>query len=196
MTNISEKLNDPDAVFSQQEIYAAFEELSDRYGFHRDPNLPPRNSIHETTSMTVDGFEHLGVLIVRPRTIRDSMTTIPSRVDAVLKDNFSPSQNTIYNATAIAMAETLIVSPPGIVETILNSTNIKDLGFFNAFAKQYQDWMESRIQEASEKKSGEAEPENGSGSASSSETEETSSQPTKDGLVSRKPISSASIDKS
>ncbi|NER79650.1 MAG: hypothetical protein F6K42_08720 [Leptolyngbya sp. SIO1D8] len=173
--DIETKLGNPDATFTQAEIYAAFELLAERYGFYRDQRLPERNSVQETTSMTVDGFEHLGVLIIRPRTLHDSMIDIPSLVDEMLKGNFYPSQNTIYNATAIAMAKSLIVSPPGLVERLLESTDSKDFQFFNEFGKQYQKWMNERVEAAREKKSGPDEEESGISSASSSETTETSS---------------------
>lgn len=124
------------------------------------------------------------------------MVTVPSRVDAVLKDNFAPSQNSIYNATAIAMAEVFIVSPPGIAEEILRSTNDKDLKFFDAFAKEYQTWMNARGKAASEKKSGGAELEGGSESALWSETGATSSQPIPAGLPSPNPTLSSNTDKS
>lgn len=178
---LSERLNDPNATFSQSEIYAVFEELAERYGFYRDQRLPERNSVMETTSMTVDGFEHLGVLVVRPRTNRDSMITIPSVVDRILGDNMNPSQGTLYNATAIAMAEVLIVSPPGFVEQILESSDIQDLNFFGAFAGQYQRWQNELAETARGKGSGSVEAGDGKRSASPSGTSTSSPPPTPDG---------------
>lgn len=181
MTSISDRLNDPEATFTQAEIYAAFEELAERYGFYRDQRLPERNSVKETTSLTVDGFEHLGVLVVRPRTNRDSMITIPSVVDRILGDNMSPSPNTLYNATAIAMAECLIISPPGFVERILESSDLQDLNFFGAFAGQYQAWQNSLTEEARGKDSGTGEKDVGKKSVSPSDTSTGSPPPTPDG---------------
>lgn len=193
---IAEKLNNPEATFTQAEIYEAFEELGDRYGFYRDDRLPPKGQVHETESLVVDGFEHLGVLVVRQRTIHDAMIGIPSRVDAILKDNFSPSQNTIYNATALAMAKELIVSPPGLVDDVLASTDSRNIGFFNAFAKEYQGWMDDKAEAARQKKSGADETETGSEFASTSETAEISSQPTPDGSLLPKPTLSSSTGSS
>lgn len=173
--NLQERLQDPTATFTQSEVFQAFENLAETYGYHRSPDLPQKEVVQETTSMVVDGYEHWGVLVIRPRTLRDSMITIPSVVDALLKDNMAPSQNTVYNATAIAMTKVLVVSPPGITNQVLESSSRKDLGFFNAFTKQYQEWMDAQTAEASEKKSGEVETASGTESASWSETDATSS---------------------
>lgn len=175
--SIGDRLNDPTATFTQSEIFAVFEEMAERYGFYRDQRLPERGSVQETTSMVVDGFEHLGVLVVRPRTNRDSMITIPSVVDRILGANMNPSPNTLYNATAIAMAEVLILSPPGFVEQILESSDVRDLNFFGAFAKQYGEWQNSLTEAARGKDSGTEETDDGPRSASPSATSTASPPP-------------------
>jgi hypothetical protein len=181
MTSVVEKLKDPTATFTQSEMYAVFEELAETYGFYRDQRLPERNSVQETTSMVVDGFEHLGAVVVRPRTNRDAMITIPSVVDRILGNNMTPSNGTYFNATAIAMAETLIISPPGFVERLLESTNIQDLNFFGAFTEQYKAWQESLTKEAQGKGSGPEAEDDGTKSASLSATSTASPPPTPDG---------------
>lgn len=153
--SIRERLQDPNERFSPAELYQVFEVMAEQYGFHRDPNLPPKGAIAETTSMVVKGFESWGVVIVKPRTNRDSMLTIPSLIDRILDGNMTPSQNTTFNAQLIALARTVIVSPVDIVDRILESQNDDDLKFFMAFATEYAEWMNERAKEAKAKKSGE-----------------------------------------
>ena len=104
--------------------------------------------------MTVTDFEHLGAVTVRPRTLRDGMITIPSIQDAELGDNMAPSEQTRYNALLIAIARAAIVEPTDFVDNLLESTDIKDFGFLGAFAKEYTEWVDGRLDEAREKKSG------------------------------------------
>ena len=168
---LRERLADSNERFSPNEIYELFEVLSEDYGFHRDPELPARGQKIETTSMTVPGFEHFGVLVVRPRTVRDSMVAIPSLVDRILGENFQPSQQSTFNAQLIALARTVIVAPIGIVDRILESDNDDDFRFFLAFGTEYGNWISDRTKAASEKKSGVT---SGIESASTSGTGETS----------------------
>lgn len=173
--SIQERLKDPKAKFSQSEIYQAFEELADQYGFYRDEKLPQKQSV-QTTSLVVTGFEDWGAIVVRPNTLKDSMVTVPNLTDYLLGDNLNPSQVSTRNAQLIALAKTVIVSPPDFVDRILASENVEDFKWFNAFFREYQAWMDSRNNEAKEKK-----PTTGTKSASTSETSETSSPPTSDG---------------
>lgn len=149
-----ERLQDPNERFSSAEFHQIFEALSEKYGYYRDERLPSSARPVETASLTVTGYEDLGVLIVRPRTLRDQMLTIPNRVDVLLGRNMDPSQSTTINASMIALAETLIVQPPGFVEKLLESASDDDLGFFQAFAIEYVAWMDSRSEGASKKKRG------------------------------------------
>lgn len=175
MTTLRDRLADQNERFAPSEIYALFEELAEQYGYYRSNQLPAKELRIETISMTVKGYEHLGVIVVRPRTVGDSMTTIPKLVDKILGDDFNPSQNTAFNANLIALAQCVIVSPPGFVDTLLESTNDEDLRFFLAFAQEYAEWMQGRTEEAAKKKSGRI---SGTESASTSDTNETSSSPT------------------
>ncbi|MBD2019346.1 hypothetical protein H6F43_04000 [Leptolyngbya sp. FACHB-36] len=176
MSNLEERLQDPNDRFSSAEIYQLFELLAEQYGYHRSPELPPRNTIAETASLTVKGFEHLGVIVVRPRTMRDSMIVIPGLIDKLLGDNFQPSQSSAFNAGMIALASTVIVSPPSLVERVLKSTDDQDLNFFANFAQEYSNWLTARNKALHEKKSG-AETD-GKKSSSTSDTDATSSPPT------------------
>ena len=173
---IQERLKDPKARFSQSEIYEVFEELAEQYGFYRDEKLPQKKEAVATESLIVTGFEEWGVIVVRPRSLRDSMVVIPNLIDQLLADNLNPSENSRFNAHLIAIAKTVIVSPPNFVDQVLASENIADLEWFNAFFVEYRAWMDARTEEASKKKQA-----TGKKSASTSETSETSSQPMSDG---------------
>lgn len=166
MADLAERLQDPNERFSPQEIYELFEVIGSQHGWHRDERLPAAGTVRETTSMTIPHFEDLGVLVVRPRTIRDGAIAIPSLVDRILGDNLSPSQNTIFNAQLVALMQTVVVAPVGIVDKILNSSGdwldrkivedgkTRSLSVFFEFAREYGEWMAARNQEAREKKSG------------------------------------------
>ncbi len=153
-SSLHERLQDPDERFAPQEIYALFEQLAEEYGFHRDPNLPAKGSIAETTSLTLEGYEHLGVVVVRPRTIGDTMVSIPNLVDKLLGANLQPSQASSWNANLIALAKTVIVAPPRLVDSILESADDTNLGFFLAFATEYAKYMKARAEAVKQKKSG------------------------------------------
>lgn len=154
MSELRGRLQDANELFTREDVYQAFELLAEEYGFHRDERLPQRSQTVETASMTVAGFEHYPVLIVRPRTNRDSMITIPSLADRLLGDNMAPQSNSSTNAWVIATAKTVIVSPPGLVEEILNSTDPNAIKFLYAFAREYEKWMQDRSELSAQKKSG------------------------------------------
>jgi hypothetical protein len=138
-----------------------------------------------TATMTVEGFEHLGAIVVRPRTFRDSMIIIPLYVDQEINramaeigiEDVNPSGQLRYNAMMIAIARTVIVEPPDLVDKLLESTKGSDFTFFGKFAEEYTDWMDAQSEEAQEKKSGGTQ-RRGSGkkSASSSESDGASPQ--------------------
>ncbi len=178
--SIKQRLLEPEATFTAKEMYHAFEALAEIYGYYRSPELPPKEQVVEITSLTLEKYAKFGVLVVRPRTMRDTLITIPSLIDKILGNDFTPSQNTSFNASLIALAKTVIVSPVGIVEQILNSTDENDLEFFLDFAVHYAEWMRQRTDEATKKNSGKT---NLNESASSSETNETFSPPTPAGLI-------------
>ena len=181
MSTIRERLSDPNERFSPQELYEAFEAIAPEYGYHRSSDLPPPNGAQvETASITIEekdkdgnvlrNFYHLApVVIVRPRTQRDSMIAIPSLVDRILADNLSPSPGVMLNAQVIALAQTVIVSPPGLVDRVLASSDDADMGFFMAFFQNYREWSEARSAELDRKKSGVKGKETGSESVSTSE---------------------------
>lgn len=176
--SIQDKLNDPKATFSLDEMFAVFEELSDTYGFHRSRELPPRDKRVETASLIVKEFEHLGPIIVRPMTVQDTLVNLPSWVDKILSDNLNPSQRAYNSAATLAIARLVIVSPPHLVADMLASEDPDSIRFFYNFATEYNEWREARLAEVSKKKSGTA---NGTKSVSSSETSATSSPPAKNG---------------
>ena len=129
----------------------------------------------ETAVMTITHFDHLGPVTVRVRTNRDIMLTIPSLTDQYLGDNMAPSVASRYAASLQATMAALVVEPKGLVDQILDSTNIRDLqveveieadntktkqptkqliNVFQQFNNEYEEWISSRIEEASQKKSG------------------------------------------
>lgn len=127
----------------------------------------------ETAVMKITHFEHLGPITVRVRTNRDIMQTIPSLTDRYLGDNMAPSVSSRYSASLQATMAALVVEPKGLVDRILDSTDIRDLqietetddpeskepakrlvNVFQQFNDEYEDWISSRIEEASQKKSG------------------------------------------
>ena len=174
MTSIKERLLDTNERFAPAEMYQIFESLAEEYGFHRSKELPPKELNIETISIAIKGYEKFGVVVVRPRTNRDSMIVLPSLVDKILGDDFTPSQNTVFNANLIALARTMIVSPIGLCDRVLDSTDDEDLRFFIKFAEEYAEWMGARAEEVRKKKSGNP---NMSESPSTSGIEETSSPP-------------------
>lgn len=153
MSSLSDRLLDANERFSPSEVGRLFEELGEQYGWHRSPNLPPKEIVMQTESITIPGYEQLGLIVVRPRTNRDQLVNIPNLVDRLLEGNFNPSQDTLINLRLIALAQTVIVSPPGFVDRILEGNEIGAM-FFVAFANEYAAWSEQRLNEVAEKKSG------------------------------------------
>jgi hypothetical protein len=162
MPTLQERLRDPDERFSPAEMHQVFESLAEEYGFHRDPRMQPKEAIAETASLVIPHFEDLGPVIVRPRTVGDFMHGIPSRVDRILSDNYSPSQNSAFNAGCVAIAQTVIVSPPTLIDDILKADAelyIREedgatYNFFWEFQKEYQAWSDDRAEAIKAKKSG------------------------------------------
>lgn len=143
---------------------------------------------HPTETMTVDGFEHLGPLVVRPLTIQDSLVNIPSAADRFLPpDDMRPSPETMNGARTLGMLQVVVVEPAGFAQKLASSTNVKDLGFFKAFSDQYQAWIDSQVEEAQAKKSGTAPLGTGSEFAGKSGSTTDSSPPTQTGSGSLKP---------
>ena len=138
----------------------------------------------QTETMTVDGFEYLGVITVRPRTNAASAYVIPalhdreisaamqalSEVDGeALGADVNLGNQVRYNTLLIAVARYAIVEPKGLIDQILEDSDSKKFDFFIRFAQEYGAWMESRSEEAQEKKSGTGRKVSGKRSASSSE---------------------------
>jgi hypothetical protein len=139
----------------------------------------------ETATMTVDGFEDLGVIIVRPRTNAASAYVIPALHDRELSvamqalseiDGEGMSADTSlgnqvrYNTLLIAVARYAIVEPKDLIDQILEDSDPKKFDFFIQFAQEYGAWMDARSEEAQGKKSGTEKKDRGKKSASSSET--------------------------
>ncbi|MBT9316292.1 hypothetical protein [Leptothoe spongobia] len=140
------------------------------------------NNSHET--MTITHFEHLGSVTVRPRTNNDIMNAVPAETDRRLGNNMNPSMTTRYNAALQATMHIAVVSPPGLVDIILNSEDVRDLrvevpiddsgdakdtrvvNVFQQFSEEYDAWCADRISQASEKKSGQEMTESGTESVS------------------------------
>lgn len=148
----------------------------------------------ELATLVVDGFEHLGPITVRPRTVGDTMLKIPGLVDQLLGSNMNPSAQSRYNALMIAIAQHAIVYPDDLVDRVLASNDPRDLqaelpveepkpggpktfrtSFFEQFAKEYGDWCEGKVEEARLGNSGKGSKGTGKKSASTSETIEDSS---------------------
>ncbi|MCD8487891.1 MAG: hypothetical protein LRZ84_14435 [Desertifilum sp.] len=151
---LQERLQNPDEIFTTAEVYQAFEALAEKYGYYRDNRLPSRDVIQNTTSILIPEWEHLGAILIRPQTLNDAMLVIPSLVDKLLGTNLEPSRNTVFNASVIALAQTVIVSPPNLVEDILSSNDPRDLNFFIAFASEYKRWTDVQLEESKLKKFG------------------------------------------
>ncbi|MBT9160464.1 MAG: hypothetical protein DDT26_01750 [Dehalococcoidia bacterium] len=179
MSEIREKLQNPGATFSRDEMYAIFEELSEDYGFYRSKDLPQKDKRVETASLIVKGFEDLGPIVVRPMTVQDTLINLPSWIDKILGDNLDPSKRAYGSAATLAIARLVVVSPPNLVSDMLASENPNSVQFFYNFAEEYSAWREVRLEEVREKKSG---AKSGTKSASSSETSETSSPQTPRGF--------------
>jgi hypothetical protein len=174
--SLADRLNDPDEIFCQKEVFQAFETLCDRYGYHRDPKLPaPEKMESVIASMTLDGFEHLGVLLVRSLTQRDQMIAIPSLIDKELGDNLAPGNAAYSAASALAYARCAIVSPVNLVEEMLDTDDPINSNFFYAFNRQHAAWQTEQTKAENAKKSGPATKASGSESASSSAIAATSS---------------------
>lgn len=172
---LEEKFLDPEAVFSQTELYQAVELIAPQLGFERpgiDP-LPPQ-AIAKTTALTIPGYEHIGVMLVRERTVQDVQVNVPSLMDKLLGNNLAPSLATYSSVARIALAKIVIVSPVNLVQQILDSTDARNMKFFLDFDVEYGKWMKALADEIAKKNSGMT---NGNALNSSSETEETSSQP-------------------
>lgn len=144
----------------------------------------------KTAVMTVDGFEHRGLITVRPRKVKDKLTIarltdkyLFSDIDGESLENIQVSPRTQYEANSYAIAKTVIVHPPGIVDEILESEDPRDwsalveieldgkkteveLSFFDSFLRDYSEWSDSLNAEAREKKSGRETTESGIESAS------------------------------
>lgn len=143
---------------------------------------------HPTVTMTVDGFEHWGPLVVRPLTMRDNLIAIPSEADKLIpSDNMAPSAAVTNGARALAMLKVVVVHPIDFADRLANSTALADMGFFAAFSRQYEQWMEAQAEEAQAKKSGTAQTETGKESAGTSGNTTDSSLATLTGSTSPKP---------
>lgn len=138
----------------------------------------------EHVTMTVTGFERLGPLVVKTRSYKDSMFTIPALQDQYLNntlreleiEDINVGDQLRYNALLVAIAQAVIVEPVGFVEQLLQSTNSDDFRFFGAFAEEYSAWMDGKVGDAQSKKSGKEQTEAGKKSVTSSEATTDSSQ--------------------
>lgn len=176
---LNERLQNPEEIFTTAEVYQAFEELSQKYGYYRDERLPSREvMVNATTSFIIPGWEHLGAIIIRPQNLQDVMINVPSLVDKLLGSNLEPSRNSVFNASVIALAKTVIVSPPNFVEDILTSNDPQDLNFFIVFAQEYKRWADIQLAESKLKKFGKR---SGNAPSSTSESSTASSPLTRDG---------------
>lgn len=152
--------------------------------------------VSQIATMTVDGFEHLGVITVRPRTNMASAYVIPALQEKEIAtamrlmqeidpEGFSAANDmgdqTRFNSLVVAVARYAIVEPKDVVDRILDSSDPKDFGFFVQFAQEYGAWMDSQTEEAQGKKSGTAPKASGKKSASLSATATDSPPLTLDG---------------
>ena len=138
----------------------------------------------ETTTMTVDGYERLGPIVVCTRTCKTSMFIIPALQDQYLNktlrelgiEDINAGDQLRYNALLVAIAKAVIVDPVGFVDGLLESTNADDFKFFGSFAEEYSNWMDGKVEAVQAKKSGREKKAGGSESATSSDTTTDSSQ--------------------
>jgi hypothetical protein len=180
--DLQERLQDPDEIFTLAEVHQAFDLLGPDYGWRRDDRLPSLGTVR-TFSLTVPGFEYLGVIFVKLITGQDRLITIPNLRDKALGDNFNPSQMSLVYAETLAQASCAIVSPPGLVEDLLNDEDPEAVAFFFAFSKEYKALVNEHAASLREKKSLRVRQNSPDGNefASTSDTDATSSPPTPDG---------------
>jgi hypothetical protein len=181
---LQDRLSDQDEIFTLPEVYQAVELLAPEMGFSRGEQLPKPGTVR-LFMLTVPGFEFLGVLSVKLLTGHDQIKKLNLR-DKLLDDNFDSRQNTNTYFEFIAEASLAIVSPPGLVDDVLNDTDPDMMNFFLAFYKEYRALVAQNAENIRKKKYLEmkakaASSPDGSASASTSETVETSSPPTQDG---------------
>ena len=185
--NILRRLQDPEELFTAQDLYAAFNAIAAQMGWQRSPEFQPLEPSVETATLVVEGkrrdlktgkpvinpetdqpyidrvYEHLApVIVVRARTIKDTKITIPSLMDEILGSNLNPSNRTLSNAGLIALAKAVIVSPPNLVDQVCASSDDADLLFFEDFFACFNEWLSYRSEEVSKKKSGTEESKAGS----------------------------------
>jgi hypothetical protein len=180
---LQERLQNPEEIFTLAEVHQAFDFLGPDYGWRRDDQIPAMGTVR-TFALTVPDFEYLGVIIVRLLTGQDRLITIPNLRDKALGDNFNPSQMSLVYAETLAQTSCAIVSPPDLVDTLLRDEDPEAVAFFFAFSKEYKALVDEHAATLREKKSLRVRQNSpdGNASASTSETAETSSPPTQDGL--------------
>lgn len=180
---LQNRLQDPNEIFTLAEVHQAFDLLGPDYGWRRDDRVPVMGTVR-TFPLTVPDFEYLGVIIVRLLTGQDRLINIPNLRDKAIGDNFNPSQMTLVYAETLAQASCAIVAPPDLVDNLLRDEDPEAVAFFFAFSKEYKALVDEHSEALRKKKSLKATPSNpdGNGSVSTSDTGETSSPPTQDGL--------------
>jgi hypothetical protein len=176
------RLQDPDELFTQAEVYQAVEILGPDYGWRRDDRMPAMGTVR-TFSLTVPGFEYLGVIFVKLLTGQDRLINLPNLRDKALGDNFNPSQMSLVYAETLAQAKCAIVSPPDLIDDLLRDEDPETVAFFFAFSKEYKALVDEHAASLREKKSLRVRQNSPDGNefASTSGTAETSSPPTPDG---------------
>ncbi len=187
--DLQERLQDPDEIFTVSEVYQLMEILAPEMGFYRDERLPKPGTVR-LFMLTVPGFEFLGALQVKLLTGHDQIKKLNLR-DKLLDDNFNSRQGTNTFFDFIAEASLAIVSPPGLVDQLLNDPDPDMMAFFLAFYREYQlvvadnavnvrrkKYLEDQAAKAKREAKSEGD---GNESASTSDTDETSSPPTPDG---------------
>lgn len=180
------KLDDANEIFTLAEVYAAVDELAPFNGWQRDGYKPPSATV-QTYQILVDNFEHYGIITVKLLSVMEQRIVVPNDRDYYLTLNSSGGflskealQEAYTNCHIVAMLKSAIVSPPGLVEKILQNPACEDgYEFLIALYREYdvmigalaQESKKKRLSRAVQKTSGD-----GSESASTSGTGEISSQ--------------------
>lgn len=188
---LSNKLDDPNEIFTLAEVYAAVDELAPLNGWRRDGYKPPAATV-QTYQILVDNFEHYGIITVKLLSVMEQRIVVPNDRDYYLTLNSSGGflskealQEAYTNCTIVATLKSAIVSPPGLVNKILQDPASEDgYEFLIALYREYdlmigalaQESKKKRLSRAVQKTSGD-----GSEFASTSGTGEISSPPVPNG---------------
>ncbi len=153
------KLDDANEIFTLAEVYAAVDELAPFNGWRREDYKPPAATV-QTYQILVDNFEHYGVITVKLLSVMEQRIVVPNDRDYYLTLNSSGRflskealQEAYTNCHIVAMLKSAIVSPPGLVEKILQDPASDDgYEFLIALYREYDVMIGELAQESKKKR--------------------------------------------